>query len=78
MFVRRFTVRHEAGDYLRDFYKQLNEHLAITQERESDKGSLSQAFVVIGNRIAICGDITHYHIERIAGRKSRSTKEELG
>jgi hypothetical protein len=78
MRVQILTIKHDAEDYLRDFYKQVNEHLAIIQEKEKERGSLSQAFAVIGNRIAICGDITHYHIERIAGKKSKFNKEDLG
>lgn len=50
--------------YLAEFRNQIQEHLDKVTSKENTKRSLSQAFVVISNRIVIVSEMTDDYINR--------------
>jgi len=63
--------------YLCEFYQELQEHIKKVAQKEARKGELSQAFRVLSNRVAICGEITEDYMGRLARPTSPLLQDEV-
>ena len=63
--------------YLREFHNQTENHVEILSSRQSGSADVSHAFVVLGNRIAIAGEITDNYIARFASSADQLSQDEI-
>ncbi len=67
----------DVRQYLLKFYQEPQAHIKKVTQKEATKGELSQAFRVLSNRVAICGEITDDYMGRLARPASPLSQNEV-